>query len=227
MIDSCRLSKILPPTLGIFAFAALTACAGTYVHDVVTAPQSVAMVAPHSIAIVVKDESTARRSERLEAKREVNAEAEKDALSASLAAMLATRGLTLVGADQPSDLLLTCTMTDARAGSKALRLGVGYGAGKAVLAVDVTLEEHRLDAHPVLLSFDARSTTGSMPGGVSSGDALQDVASSAGAARTLTGGFPRETKQMTAKIDKQLSIYFQGRDWPYTPKLAEANVLDK
>lgn len=141
--------------------------------------------------------------------------------------MLTARGLTLVGADQPTDLLLTCTMKDARSGNKALRLAVGYGAGKAVLALDVTLEEHRLNAHPILLSFDARSTTGAMPGGVASGDALQDVASGVGTARTLTGGFPRETKQVTAKIDKQLSIYFQGRDWPYSPKLAKASALDK
>jgi hypothetical protein len=99
----------------------------------------------------------------------------------------------------------------------AARIFVGFGAGKTVLALDVTLIDLRADSHPTILSFDSRSITGSMPGGVSAGSAVKDVSAAKSIHTSVQQGLPRETQQTIAKIDDQLSTYFLSQKWPYIP----------
>ncbi|WP_180970570.1 DUF4410 domain-containing protein [Burkholderia sp. WAC0059] len=141
------------------------------------------------------------------------------ALSQSISKLLASRQISAVSAGRPADLILRCRILDVRSGSKALRALVGYGAGKAVLRVSVSLYEPGAEGSTPLLSFETDGSTGSMPGAGFTAPALVGDGLSA----LKKDGLPKEVDQTTASIDQVLAKYFAARNWPY-PKPDESGV---
>jgi len=194
----------------------LAACAGTKVRNVVGSDPVASAGVPHTIAVVVDNESTPPEKESRQAKQLAEAEQSVADLTSGMNEMLAKHQLTVVPAGQKSDLILHCRITDARGGNQALRLVVGYGIGKAVLRTDVTLDDA---AGHTLLSFETRSTTGAGKGpGLSLMDAsgaVSTVMAGVGGARGLKKDLPHEIGQTTEHVDKELSKYFTSHQWSY------------
>ena len=175
----------------------LAACAGTKVRNVVDTDPVASIVAPHTISVVVDNASAAPEKESRQAKQMADATQSVADLTRGLDDMLAKHQLTVVRAGQKSDLVLHCQVTDVRGGNQALRLVVGYGAGKAVLRTDVTLDDA---AGHTLLSFETRSTTG---------------ASKVTGVRGLKKDLPHEVTQTTEHVDSELGKYFTAHQWAY------------
>jgi hypothetical protein len=140
-------------------------------------------------------------------------------LTEGLTNQLAARGLVVVPAGQAADLQLQTRILAVRSGSEALRVIVGYGAGKAVLETTDILSDLRTAPPVVLLSFGARSTTGGMPGpGLGLANAANGTAvalGTVGTAHGLTQGLPKEVNETTDDIDQQIGKYFADRSWSY------------
>ncbi len=174
------------------------------------------------MAVVVVDDSLV--PDRITRRTTQHADAQQTAgwLTQSLSALLGTRQLAIAPPGRPADLVLTCRLLEVRGGDTALRVLVGYGAGKAVLRIGVTLTDTRTVAGPPLLRFETDSTTGGMPGagfglasGIGSGNALAVGGAVAGAPGALKQGLSREVEQVTPRIDEELSLYFAAQHWPY------------
>jgi hypothetical protein len=205
----------------------VTACAGTQVSNLAGTMAGARIGPPRTVTVIVENDSPppkkpSRREEQL-----VDARQSVAALTESLSTMLAKRQLVAVSAGQPSDLVLRCRIVDVRGGNQALRMMVGYGAGKAILRTDVSLYDR---AGHSFLSFETNSTTGRMPGpglglassGVSLARAGANAMTIAGVARGGLGvvgglkqGLAQEVHQTTNRIDEQLGKYFKAQKWPY------------
>jgi hypothetical protein len=166
--------------------------------------------------VIVENESPPPQKQSRREKHFADAQMTSSALSESVPKLLASHQLIAVSAGQPSDLILRCRILDVRSGSKALRVLVGYGAGKAVLRVGVSLIDPRMQDRSPLLSFETNASTGRMPGGGSSPVALVGVGLNA----LKKDGLPVEIDQTTKSIDEHLGEYFVAQNWPY-PKPAE------
>jgi hypothetical protein len=161
---------------------------------------------PRTITVVVENDAPPPVNEKDQAKQLEDAATVMADLQEGLAKKLADRGLALVPPGQPADLTLRCAIEEVRRGSKALRILVGLGAGKAVLRVDVALIASAMGTNSTLLTFETQSTTGSMPGAgigpASNGGAVAGKA--LGVAGGLRSGLPKEADQTVGKIDDQL-----------------------
>jgi hypothetical protein len=133
----------------------LAACAGTKVRDVVAADPVASSGVPHTVAVIVDNDSTPPEKASRQARQAADAEQSVADLASGLNDMLSTHRLAVVRPGDKSDLILHCRITDVRGGNQLVRLLVGYGAGKAVLRMHVTLDDA---AGHTLLSFDTRST---------------------------------------------------------------------
>jgi len=190
-----------PAVLAIFV---LSGCAGTRVNDSVSsrasgmpAPRTIAVVSEVRLGFPPRHESAATQAA---AANQVNI-----VLNSELSATLREHRLTVVDASESSDLLLHTRIVDVRRGKKALRLLVGYGAGRAELQVDTSIElPHAPQARP-LLSFQTKSTTGGMPGNLI-GAAVKSL---------LEDGLDTEVKDTVKQIDAELGQYFVSQGWPY------------
>ena len=194
----------------------LAACAGTKVRNVVDTDPVASIVAPHTISVVVDNASAAPEKESRQAKQMADATQSVADLTRGLDDMLAKHQLTVVRAGQKSDLVLHCQVTDVRGGNQALRLVVGYGAGKAVLRTDVTLDDA---AGHTLLSFETRSTTGASKGAglglMDASSALSTVEAGVTGVRGLKKDLPNEVTQTTEHVDSELGKYFTAHQWAY------------
>ena len=202
----------------VTAGLSLAACAGTRVNDrVVSAVSPIPVVAPHTIQVqVVGVEDAARFAARHAGTAADEAQAVAG-LSASLASLLAERGLTAAPAGQSPDLILRCLVTDARSGNKLKRIVIGLGAGKARLQLQVSLIDSRVNQQSVL-SFETVSTTGSSPGAaipVGPGGAIGAVGGAYGLYKGSKAGLTLEEVQTEKKIDGQLKTYFTAQGWVY------------
>lgn len=217
-------AQVLTRSLIVALPLCLAACAGTKVRDVVASEPVAAAAAPHTIAVLVDNDSAPPENAARQAAQRADAEQSAAGLSGGLSDMLATHRLTVVAAGQPSDLILHCRITAARGGNQALRLVVGYGAGKAVLRADVTLDDA---TGRTLLSFDTKSTTGAGKGAGlglmdAGGSAAAAVKAGVGGARGLKKDLPREIAQTTEHIDQELGKYFSSHQWAYPAAAAIA-----
>jgi hypothetical protein len=205
----------------------VAACAGTQVSNLTGTMPDARIAAPRTVAVVVENDSPppekpSRREQQL-----VDATQTVAALAESVSTMLTKRGLVAVAPGQPSDVVLRCRVVDVRGGNQALRMIVGYGAGKAVLRTDVSLHDR---AGHTLLSFKTNSTTGRMPGPglglASSGASLATSGVNAMAVAGVVGGglgvvgglkqgLAQEVRQTTSRIDEQLGKYFKAQNWPF------------
>jgi hypothetical protein len=224
--------------LFVVALAPLvTACAGTQVSNLAGTMPGARIGPPHTVAVVVENDSPppekpSRREQQL-----VDARQTVAALTESLSAMLAKRQLVAVSAGQPSDIVLRCRIVDVRGGNQALRMIIGFGAGKAILRTDVSLHDR---AGHTFVSFETNSTTGRMPGpglglassGVGlarSGANAMTVAGVAGGGLGVVGGLKQglaqEVRQTTNRIDEELGKFFKAQKWPYAIDSASSSSL--
>jgi hypothetical protein len=197
----------------------LAGCAGTDVGLVTSHAPVVSLGPPRTITVIVEDDSPLPERKLCRKTHLDDVQAVSGAFAQSLSKLLASRQLAVVPPDQPADLILRGRILDVCGGSKALRVLVGYGAGKAILEVGVSLNDPRTPQGPPLLSFKTNSTSGAMPGGAYNVSGLVGVGLNA----LREDGLPKEIDQATAIIDQQLSEYFLAQNWPY-PKPAETDL---
>jgi hypothetical protein len=202
--------------LVIGATLSLAGCAGTHVGLVTSQAPMVSLGAPRTIAVVVEDDSPVPKRKLCRKKHLDDVQTASTAFEQSVSKLLASRQFAVVPPDQPADLILRGRVLDVCSGSKALRVLVGYGAGRAILRVGVSLDDPRTPQGPALLSFETNGTSGKMPGGGYNASGLVGE----GLAALRKDGLPKEINQATAIIDRQLSEYFLAQNWPY-PKPAE------
>ncbi len=126
------------------------------------------------------------------------------ALAGAFASRLRERHLEVVEVAARPDLLLHARIVDPRSGNRALRLPVGYGAGRAELRVATRLERQPLPSwsDTPLLSFDTNSTTGKLPGSLI-GAALRSLGSD--------DGLDAQVRDTVTRIDAELDRYFAAR----------------
>lgn len=195
-----RTGRILP----VLALLILAGCAGTGVTNVMSshpiktsAPRTIAVLTDVKLAYSPRHESVATQSDAAD---QVNT-----ALNSDLKATLLSNHLTVVDATEHPDLLLRSRIVDVRRGKKALRLLVGYGAGRAELQVSSSLELPHAPRSEPLLSFQTKSTTGGMPGNLISA-----------AVKSLgKDGLDVEVMETVKQIDDELGKYFVAQGWPY------------
>lgn len=164
------------------------------------------MPSPRTIAVVTEVALTAPpRHETLEAQ-QASAAATAAALDEQLGELFASRALIVVRPDAHPDLILHNRIADIRTGKRALRIWVGYGAGKAELQVNSVLEDPNHSSPVGLLSFQSASTSGGMPSGGLIGPALRSLSKD---------GLDKEVIETTSVIDKEVGKYFAAQHWPY------------
>lgn len=117
-------------------------------------------------------------------------------------------------------LLLRCSLAEVSGGNQALRLIVGFGAGRATVQLTTDLLELHGKSAIELATFNTRSTTGAMPGpglglasGAASGQILGLAGGSAGLLLGMRETLDREIDQSSIKIASNLKDYFQDRGW--------------
>lgn len=210
--------KHFSPLILAAATLMLAACAGTRVKDMETSSSTIGTSSPHTVAVLVENNSPApphasRRASQLEDAKLVVA-----TLTDQLSKVLSGRGLVVVSPDAHPDLTLRCNVLEVRGGNEWLRVLIGYGAGRAALRTKVTVFDSTVAMRP-LVAFEIDSTTGKMPGagyGLASGQAL----SAGGAALSIPGamkqGLRQEVNDSIEHIDHELGQYFKSQQWPYS-----------
>lgn len=167
-------------------------------HDIaVPAPRTIAVQTDVALAYPPRHETRAAQS--------ASAGQVENILNSSLKATLLAHHLMVVDPAENPDLLIRCRIVDVRSGKRALRLFVGYGAGKAELAVMSSLELSRSPEGKPLLSFQTKSTTGGMPGSVV-GAAIHSFSKD---------GLDVEAAETVQQINNELGKYFASQGWPY------------
>jgi hypothetical protein len=117
-------------------------------------------------------------------------------------------------------LLIRCRITALKTGNQALRLTVGFGAGRVELAMTTEVIDLRGQPPIALAAFDSRSTTGRMPGpalGLFGAVQAGQVLGMAGGAAGLWSGsqmtLARQGDRLSAVVVEQLRSYFLGQGW--------------
>lgn len=198
-------SRLLHMSSVAISVAFLAGCAGTKVHDIDSSGDSI-LASPRTIAVVTEVElSTPPRHETPEAQR-ASAHVTAAALDEKLTGLFGAHALRVVPPDAHPDLILRNRIVDIRTGSRALRLWVGYGAGKAELRVNTALMDPNHAVPVSLLSFQSTSTSGGMPSGGLISPALRSLS---------RDGLDTEVAETSAAIDKQVALYFAEQHWPY------------
>jgi len=209
--------KHFSPLILAAAMLMLAACAGTRVKDVETTPSTIETSSPHTVAILVENNSPAppkasRRASQLEDAKLVVA-----TLTDQLGKVLSGRGLIVVSPDAHPDLTLRCNVLEVRGGNEWLRVLIGYGAGRAELRTKVTLFDSTVATRP-LVAFEIDSTTGKMPGagyGLGSGQALSAGMSALSIPGAMKQGLGQEVNDNIKRIDHELGQYFKSQQWSY------------
>jgi len=201
----------------------LAGCASTRSTDLADGPSPVSARAPSHIIVVVSD---ARLTDAAPENRE------RRQIAAMLQAQLTRRmkwsqtGVTVaeaIDAAAPirNTLLLRVTITRVRPGNQALRLAIGFGAGRAMLRMNSQLIDLRGRLPVDLTAFDTRSTTGSMPGpglglvgAASTGSIIGIAGGSAGLLLGSRETMNREIRDSSAEIITHLQSYFGEQGWP-------------
>ena len=206
----------------------LSGCASTRNSALVSMARSDGAAPPDRLIIMVVD-ATAHSSNGSERS---SAATQRSRIAALLQEQLVQkfgggRGTVMSASDAASSpaysgrtILLRCSLTQIAGGNQALRLIVGFGAGRATLRLTTDLLEFRGRSAVELATFDTRSTTGAMPGpglGLASGAASGQLAGLAGGSAGLLLGMRetlnREIDQSSTKIASNLKNYFQDRGW--------------
>jgi hypothetical protein len=210
----------------------MTGCAGTKVGKVATEAPHTILIPPRTIAIIVENDSPPSKRVSRRAEQLTNVQNAAMSLSESIPRLLASRNLVVVPAGQRADLVLRCRILNVRSGNEALRVLIGYGAGKAVLQVAVSLIDPNTWDAPPLLSFETSSTTGGMPGaglgiagGLGSGNALAVIGPAVGVRGALKQGLAQEVDQTTDRIDQELDKYFMTQNWSYAKPVSTSTSL--
>ncbi len=112
---------------------------------------------------------------------------------------------------------------DIQQGSYFGRLVIGFGAGRSSMDAMVRVLGPSGSAHRELLSFDAHSDSGRLPGaavlgpaGLAAGAAVGSVVASSGAigaVKTYRTAFSRQAAELASKITSELSTYFAEQGW--------------
>ena len=111
-------------------------------------------------------------------------------------------------------LVLRCTITQIKPGSQALRLAVGFGAGRATLGINTQLIDFRGRSPVYLTTFSTRSTTGAMPspalglvGAASGGNVIGIAGGTAGLLLGARGTINHEIAQSSVQIAGRIQAY--------------------
>ncbi len=219
MLISLRFAVNSRRLLIIAGALSIAACAGTHVKNVASAPPRIKNAVPQTIAVVVENDSEEPRKLKHRPQHETDVQFAEASLTDNLAKRLTADGLTVVPANQPADLVLHCSLQDVHSGKLALRIMIGYGAGKAALALKVLLIDHRTQTLPTLLSFDTDSTTGAMPGAGLSVMGATNAGAAAGSAMSVPGTVKRDLSKEIGEtadhVDQELAKYFKEQGWQY------------
>jgi hypothetical protein len=120
----------------------------------------------------------------------------------------------------PATLLIRYRITVVKPGSQALRLTVGFGAGRAEMAMTTQIIDLRGAAPVALARFETKSTTGRMPGPVlglatasASGQVLGLVGGTAGLLQGTRQTLTAEATQIGDQVAAHLEDYFRDQSW--------------
>ena len=206
----------------------LAACAGTQVNGINSSAISVGTPLPRTVAVIVENHSPAPNRDSRRAGQLADANQAVAALKDSLQKIMSTQHLIVVTVNEHPDLILQCSIVDVRSGNEALRVLVGYGAGRALLRTHVSLVASTALTQP-LLAFETSSTTGRLPGasaGLASGSGLAAGGTALGLPGAMKQGLALELSQTTEHIDDELGKYFLAQNWPYgTSRNTKAGVF--
>lgn len=197
----------------------LAGCAGTQVSNVA----SIRAVGPPPRAILVDVETGPARN-AAEAGAEQSAARQ---LQADLLHRLAKAGIAAQpaapGAMRPGAMRLHVALTRVDPGSRAERLVIGFGAGRARLEARAELWPAGAVAAMPLTAFDTSSDTGIkpgliLPGGVAlaTGNALHmAIGGGIDLAFNVQGGLARTSAHTATAILGELRTYYRGAGWPW------------
>lgn len=158
-----------------------------------------------------------------------------DALATELTQKIAAMGLNPVRAIEnmpvsPGSILITGHFVKIDEGNRLRRNVIGLGMGQSALDTEVRLLAPGPSGYQELITFDAHSDSGSMPGAAVMGPA--GAAAGAGTAAVIAtnavvGGVKsyksasaQQAKKMADKISEQLANYFAKQGW-INPSLAQ------
>jgi len=175
-------------------------------------------------------ENNSQTAEEVQLGREV-----ADAMATELTQKIANLGLNPIRADQslrvtPGSILITGYFVDIDEGNRLQRNAIGLGMGKSSLDSKVRVLAPSPSGYQELISFDAHTDSGDMPGAAVMGPA--GAAAGAGAAAVIAtnavaGGIKsyksasaEQAKKMAEKIAAQLAQYFAQQGW-IDPGLAQ------
>ena len=210
--------------MGLF----LTGCASTRSTDLADGPLPASSQAPSHIIVVV---STTTQIDSTPGYRTFIRN-EDNQIATMLQAQLRNRmewgqaGVTITdgsntAAPRSNTLLLRVTVTQVKAGNQALRLAVGFGAGRATLRLNSQLVDLRGPLPMELTEFNTQSTTGSMPGpglglagAASTGNVIGIAGGSAGLFFGARETMSREVANSSRQIVTCLQTYFGEQGWP-------------
>jgi len=175
-------------------------------------------------------QNNSQTAEELQLGREV-----ADAMATELTLKIADLGLNPIRADQslrvmPGSILITGYFVNIDEGNRLRRNVIGLGMGKSSLDSKVRVLAPSPSGYKELISFDAHTDSGDMPGAAVMGPA--GAAAGAGTAAVIatnavTGGIKsyksasaQQAKKMADKIAAQLATYFAQQGW-INPGLAQ------
>ncbi|HTH99468.1 MAG TPA: DUF4410 domain-containing protein [Acidisoma sp.] len=205
------------------AFAALllclAGCAGAHVSDIA----STRAVGPPPREILVDVETgparnAAEAEDEQAAARQLRSDLMRCLVKAGLAAQPAAPGLSVPGA-----VRLHVALTRVDPGSRAKRLVIGFGAGRARLEARAELLPAGSAAAMPLTAFDTSSDTGMkpgliLPGGIAlaTGNAIHmAVGGGINLALNLQGGLAQTSAHTATAILDELRIYYRGAGWSW------------
>ncbi|MCB8883187.1 DUF4410 domain-containing protein [Acidisoma cellulosilytica] len=117
-------------------------------------------------------------------------------------------------------LLIHCSVTRLRVGNQALRMTVGFGAGRFNIVTRTSVVDLRRASVADLVSFQSHSTTGSMPGSglglafaAGSGQVIGMVGGGAGLLLDARQTASERARQVADSVSGQLRAYFQTKGW--------------
>jgi hypothetical protein len=223
-----RLAAWLRP-ITLVAVLGIAGCAGTKTSGFQISPPALSAVQPNTVLVEVTQTLVVSALDPAEQRRVREV---ASALQGGLIEKLKIPGTKIVAlplngvtpTNIPGTFLLHCSLVEADGGNQALRLAVGFGAGRALLRIHAELLDLGDHSSSKLASWDTSSTTGAFPGpglgflgAVQAGSALGMVGGSVGALLGMKQTQSREVDQSSTEIVARLHSVFQERNWGPLP----------
>jgi hypothetical protein len=204
------------------ALLLLGGCARTTSSAILSTASPAPALPPTRLLLALDDSALAQDPDHADRAR-IDAEMQRrmiDGLRQPEIQVIALPPNTLVVAGSARTLLIRCKVTTFRAGNQALRLTVGFGAGRVELGLATQVIDLRGPMAVPVAHFDSRSTTGRMPGpglGLFGAVGTGQVLGMAGGAAGLLAGsqvtLTAQDKRLSTLVVAQLHIYFREQGW--------------